>query len=159
MFRPPSIQELRYRIAQYITSESAPVTALHFSSNQISILGVFKLLTMLSLHPLYPLETSLHGKASFIPLWLQLDNNNITDEDLQDFLDFHLRELGCAICLVGKHCSLWTCQCVKQMKMDDRKHNAATGTAASAVAVLVVVVVVAVVAVVAVDRRQVLLVT
>eukprot|EP00439_Symbiodinium_sp_Y106_P079037 s1215_g17.t2 len=114
-----------YRIAQYITSESAPVTALHFSSNQISILGVFKLLTMLSLHPMYPLETSLHGKASFIPLWLQLDNNNITDEDLQDFLDFHLRELGCAICLVGKHCSLWTCQCVKQMKMDDRKHNVA----------------------------------
>lgn len=112
-----------YRIAQYITSESAPVTALHLCSNQISILGVFKLLTMLSLHPMYPLETSLHGKASFIPLWLQLDNNNITDEDLQDFLDCQLRELGCAICLVGKHCSQWACQCVKQIKMDDRKHN------------------------------------
>ena len=125
LFRPPFFQEPRYRIAQYITSESAPVTALHLCSNQISILGVFKLLTMLSLHPMYPLETSLHGKASFIPLWLQLDNNNITDEDLQDFLDCQLRELGCAICLVGKHCSQWACQCVKQIKMDDRKHNAA----------------------------------
>ena len=111
-----------YRIAQYITSAMAPISSLHLSSNRISMQGVFRLLTMLSLHPMYPVETSRQGKAAFVPLWLQLGNSLIQDDDLQAFLDSQLCELGCAVCLVNERCSPKFCQHVHEMKLNT-KHN------------------------------------
>ncbi|CAJ1370164.1 unnamed protein product [Effrenium voratum] len=109
------------RLAQFVSSEAAPIRAIFLDNNRITAQGILWLLARISFHPMYPMEQKANGTAlsRYAPLWLKADGNGITEEDLQElFSSSNFRHLGCSVCLAGS-CSPGNCRQAKMTK----KHN------------------------------------
>eukprot|EP00930_Biecheleria_cincta_P011644 TRINITY_DN11463_c0_g1_i1.p1 TRINITY_DN11463_c0_g1~~TRINITY_DN11463_c0_g1_i1.p1 ORF type:complete len:1551 (-),score=277.81 TRINITY_DN11463_c0_g1_i1:381-5033(-) len=89
-----------WTITQHVTSIQAPIDALYIADNKITIRGLFWLLAAIASHPTFPIEHRSGGSSKFIPVWLQMEGNELSQEELQNFFRHSsFRDLGCSLCL------------------------------------------------------------
>lgn len=105
-------------IAKYLTSYSeASVYELHLSENRITKWGVMWLLVCLALHPGYPIRDN---EGTYNPMWLLLDNNDMTTQDAEEILKSAKDGLAISLCdAIG--CTI--SQCSKSYLGTRRKPN------------------------------------
>eukprot|EP00434_Breviolum_minutum_P019169 symbB.v1.2.016894.t1/scaffold1302.1/size209015/2 len=104
------------RIARHITAETGPAQSINFDSTDVTFFGFQWLLTILSLHPLYPVEKrSSLGEVQFVPLWVGLHDTKIDTNEVEDFFtggEFEI--LSCSVCL--EKCSAGQCRGISGRK-------------------------------------------
>ncbi|CAE8712315.1 unnamed protein product [Polarella glacialis] len=69
-----------WELTRFVIKQREATTALYLSDNQISAYGLFWLLAATANHTLYPLWSS----GSFVPLWVELEGNNLPDDALEE---------------------------------------------------------------------------
>eukprot|EP00438_Fugacium_kawagutii_P008240 Skav226259 [mRNA] locus=scaffold2708:111537:123105:- [translate_table: standard] len=104
--RNPINDEGLLRVARHITAETGPAQRIDFNSTTVTAFGLQWLLTILSLHPLYPVERiNALGKTEFVPLWVGLRDTNIDTKEVEDsedhdfFVGGSFESLGCSVCM------------------------------------------------------------
>eukprot|EP00435_Cladocopium_sp_Y103_P025408 s217_g6.t1 len=101
----PITDEGLLRIARHVTAETGPALRIEFNGTQVTVFGFQWLLTILSLHPLYPVErVTAQGQVEFQPLWVGLRDTSINTKEVEDFfLGGRFESLCCSVCLEPCH--------------------------------------------------------
>lgn len=101
----PITDEGLLRIARHVTAETGPALRIDFNGTQVTVFGFQWLLTILSLHPLYPVErVTAKGQVEFQPLWVGLRDTSINAKEVEDFfLGGRFESLCCSVCLEPCH--------------------------------------------------------
>jgi 23S rRNA-/tRNA-specific pseudouridylate synthase len=110
LFRNNLDDEAARDVGRYLTSfNRAPVHEMHLSHNKISVQGVKWILACLAMHPAYPRWCEEAGQ--FVPLWLRLELNSISEDEALHFLRTVNDELMISTCTMRKHqCSPKMCK-------------------------------------------------
>lgn len=102
LFKNELNDEAAREVGRYLTSfNRAPVNELHLSHNCISPQGLKWILACLAMHPAYP--RWCEGEGQFLPLWLRIESNDITDEEAMGLLRNVNEELDISTCTMKRY--------------------------------------------------------